>query len=449
MRIAIATNFQDLNCGYSLVSVVLDQIAMLYRYGHDVHLYVNERYNPAYEEEVAHYVHACTIHKTVPFGHLHDYQKVAEMSAESQEYSRRIFEFMCQEFPQYDAVFTHDWIFTGWNLPFALAIRAMAHTNVQQPQWFHWIHSVPSRVEGTKDWWEIDTFGPGHFIVFPNNCDRVRVAESFHANLAQVYRIPHARDLRNLADFCADSMRFIDAFPGVMQADVVQVYPASVDRLSAKQLEKVIHIFAAFKRRSLTGCLVVVDQWATTLQRKEDVERYKMLASGLGLVTEGPGTEVVFTSDFEPPNFERGVSRKMLYDLMQCSNLFVFPTMEESWGLVSVEAALAGAFIVTNKSLEVSQEQFAHQALSFHFSSRFHTFDAKVAIPDKPGVEVDHWFEYLDQVASLILSRMARNEAVMTKAFVRRLYNWDTVYQRHYEPMLAEVTRAHLSAVLP
>jgi len=110
-----------------------------------------------------------------------------------------------------------------------------------------------------------------------------------------------------------------------------------------------------------------------------------------------------------------------------CSNLFIFPTREESFGLVAPEVALAsGCLIVANQSLMMMLEVLGHQALYFNFGSHHQTHN------------VDNEEAYFGAVANVIVARLRRNEAICTKAFVRQNYNWDSLYLRVYAPMLAE-----------
>ncbi len=134
------------------------------------------------------------------------------------------------------------------------------------------------------------------------------MAEQFRGGLDHVRVIPHIKDLRSWFEFSPATCAFIGRHPGVMQADVVQLFPASVDRLEAKGLPLVIEIFAALKRRGLRVCLVVANQWTNVPERKAVVEEFKAAARGRGLE---PGVELVFTSDFHP-DFEVGIPRRMV-----------------------------------------------------------------------------------------------------------------------------------------
>lgn len=430
-KIAILTNFQDLNPGYSLTGIMQDQCIMLQKYGHEVHVFVNERYNPEYDDAWFSRLdwnkdNPVILNKVIPFGTLDDYKSITEMTKEHELLSNNMASILKANLMGFDFALTHDLIFTGWNLPYAMGIKKAGNLLPQTLKWLHWVHSVPST---DYDWWNIRSYGPNHKIVFPNRTNRTRVAEQFKGSDDDVRIIPHLKDLRTFANFGPEASRFIDEHPGVMQSDVIQIYPASVDRLKAKGLAYVIELFHNFKEMGLSVCLVVANQWATTRQRKEDVEMYKKLASKFGLAV---GKEFIFTSDWKPEGlgkYELGLPRHMLRELMMLANVFIFPTHEESFGLVSPEISLmSGALLVLNRSLQMQFEVNGGPGcgLYFHFGSHDQTHN----MPDPQA--------YLKACANVIIKRMKENESIMAKSYMRRKYNLDAVYRNHYAPTFAE-----------
>jgi hypothetical protein len=415
MKIAIVTNFQDFNPGYSLVTIVFDQIAMFSRYGHEVHLFVCERYNPGYDKNMD-----CIVHKCVPFGHLTDYKTGEKLTEDDSELARKTKEVLQDKFEdlEIEFVITHDWIFTGWNRPYALALKQLTPL-MPEIRWLHWVHSVPSAM---SDWWNIREYGPAHKIAFPNQSDKLRVAEQFRGELNDVRVIPHIVDLRTIMEFRKDTCQFIDDNPGVMQATMVQVYPASSDRLSAKGLDAVISIFGGFKKRGFSVCLVCANQWARGVGRPESMKTHYDLAAKYNLKA---GEEFIFTSDYNP-EYEAGLPRKMLLELQMCANLFIFPTREESFGLVGPEAALMGNFLAVNHNLAVMLEIYHNAAVSFDFGS----FHQEVKHKDPAA--------FYDMVSTILIGRTYQNEAVRVKTLVRKLYNMDYIYLNYYEPIMGE-----------
>lgn len=428
MRIAILSSFQDFNAGYSLSSVVSDQITALRRHGHDVVLFVSEQYNHAHDVNLP---EGIVVQKMVPFGHLVDYQSLDEITVAGRTLAALTDVFLTETLVDFDVAITHDWIFTGWFLPYAIGVRN-ASKKLPHVRWAHWIHSVPCP-QG-RDWWDIKFYGPNHKIIFPNRSDAEYVRERFKAVPNDVRVIPHIRDLRSLAGFCSETCRFIDDVPNVMQADVVMVYPASTDRLAAKRTNVILQIAAAAKRRCLSVCCVICNQWATGRQRQEDLAKYMSMAEAFDL--KG-GEEFVFTSLWDE-KYATGIPHRMVWELLQCANLFVFPTQEESFGLVAPEAALAGNFLVLNQSLPCLAEIFRNEGMYAHFGSHCLGHDPSKD-PRWTGMpEMEAWVHYIDEIAGKAFAGMRLDKSVMTKSFVRRLYNWDAVYMQHYQPFLEE-----------
>jgi hypothetical protein len=401
---------------------------MLAKHGHTVHLYTSETYNPAYDKELP-----CFVHHTLPVTPLDDYQSETELTKEHDVFSTDLKEFLIEDFKEkrIEIAFTHDWIFTGWNLPYSLGIRK-ANPHLHSVRWFHWIHSVPS--DG-KDWWDFKRYGANHKIVFPNSTEVQRVAELFQTLPTNVRIIPHIKDARTWYDFDSETCRFIDDFPGIMQADITCIYPASTDRLTAKKVDVVTTIMSHMKKRGLTVFLGIANQWADGKGRKEAIAQFNAFAHSCGML---PGEDFVFTSEWDM-KYEPGLPHRMLRELQQLTNLFVFPTQEESFGLVGPEAALAGCFMVLNKSLTMMYEVFSHTGIYFDFGSHHNILNL-----ENMGTSPD---KYYYDVSAIITARMALNESIQTKTIVRKKYNYDSMYLHVYEPLLYESLLWHQMAV--
>lgn len=434
MKIGIMTTFQSFMPQYSLTGIVKDRAEMLTKYGHEVHLFVSERYHG--EEFPADVI----LEKKIPFTHLADYQTMEQFTGQDQGYKpapgwdtpaqhqaikNQTAAMLREELKDYDLMITEDIVFQGWHLPFAVAVME-ASKDLPNVRWLHAIHSVPSV---NSNFWNIQLYGKRHKLLYPNRTDAIRVAEQFNGVLDDVRVIPHIKDIRSLFDYSEDTRKFIDWCPGVMQAEVVQIYPASVDRLEAKRLSEVIGIFSYLKKFGRTVCLVVATQWATGQKQLDIINNYKKEAIDKGLDV---GTDVVFTPDYKPTGQEKrfgvGIPKHMIRELFQLSNVFIFPTREETFGLVLPEAALCGSpIVVLNGSLDMMREVSGHNALYFDFGS----FNNRAE--HKNGID-----PLLRDIALIVLGRILANESVRVKTYMRRHYNIDYLYKRYYAPILAE-----------
>ncbi len=427
MRIAILTNMMEMNPGFSLTGIVQDQIRMLCSYDHEVHLFVNDQFHGKGnfsvlpEEDADKYglnEDNYKVRKLIPFAHLTDYHSRNDISEDHKKTVEDTKTMLIKELKDFDLVFTHDFIFQGWFMPYGLACMEAGHF-LPNVSWLHWIHSVPS---SAYDWWRIKEYGPRHKIIFPNITARQQVVEQFAGWAEDMRCIHHIKDPRSWFGFDKETCDFIKKYPAVLQSNFVKIYPASVDRLSAKRLKYVIAIMANIKKRMSTVCLVVANQWATTRQLKQNVDEYKAQASTMGLE---PGKDLIFTSDLGK-EYEVGIPQYMVRNLMLLSNLFIFPTKEESFGLVLPEAALSGVLTMANKSLPTLTEVTGGEGLFAEFGS--HTSEFFNENMDR----------YLGDLALIILARFKENEALRIKTYSRQRYNWDYLYHKEYYPVMAE-----------
>ena len=185
-------------------------------------------------------------------------------------------------------------------------------------------------------------------------------------------------------------------------------------------MDAIIKIFGFMKLRGTQDVfLCAANQWATGRQRKEDVNIYIQKAIDAGLE---PGIDFVFTSEYKE-EFGTGISKRLLRELQLLQNVFIFPTKEESFGLVGPEAAFSGALPIINKSLTMQFEVMSTHAPAFDFGS-FHQ--------DTPNMESE---DYINAIANAVLNRLYNNEAIMTKLYCRKRYNMDDIYTRYYLPL--------------
>lgn len=422
-KVAIVTTFQKFDPWYSLTGIVKDQVRMLKEYGNDVFIIVNERFNGDESEFQDPNV---KLLKKLPFAHLKDYQNNDPLTEDHQLVAEKTAQAMSEIIDEYgiETVFTHDIVFTGWNKVYAEGLKKL---NGKTPGvvWMHWVHSIPTRF---SDWWIMAEYGPGHSIIYPNKTDIVRVAENYRTNTSNVKIIPHIKDIRIMFDFDDAACELIDTYPALMQADVVQVYPASSDRFDAKRVQEVMRIFGYIKSMGHSVCLLIANQWATTQQHYANLKEFYNLARSYGLE---PGKDFIFSSLFARQDgtqpYKVGVPSKILSQLMMLSNLFIFPTREETFGLVLPEVSLAsGALCVLNRSLQMMSEVGGGNTLYFEFGSYTHNH----TVEDKD--------EYLRLVALIIMGRMQQNDGILTRTFMRKKYNYDNLYAKYYAPIMAE-----------
>jgi hypothetical protein len=418
----------EFRSGYSLTGIVTDQARMLVRHGHEVDIYVNEQFNdPDYLPPIG-----VNIIPKIPFLRLVDYATEADFGtwwpeedftdndkavhrAGPEATAAMLKEYM----PQYDRVFTHDWLLTGWKLPYYMGLRtAVLSPSLKDVRWLHWIHSTPTH---GYDWWDLSDLGRHHKVIFPNRSYRQFAVEAYKTTQENVVVIPHIKDLRVLQSFSVEAQQFIDKYPGVMQADVVQIYPASVDRLEHKRVRETILIFKEIKKLGFSVCLVIANQWATGVQQKQDVEEYRTMGLNNGLGSQ----ELIFTSDFKP-EWEVGVPHNVLVDMFKCSNLFIFATISETFGLVLPEAILSGGVLpVINGDLDVLGEITGLRGLRFSFGS----LNRRVEYGEGEA-------NYFRSVAAIIMDRMQAEESIAARTYIRKTLNMDELYRKFYSPVM-------------
>jgi hypothetical protein len=420
MRIAILTNFAKSRV-YGVYEATISEAACLAYPGNEVDLFVLEGYEQTQPLPGNFPVRFCPEIPVPP--KLLDYDTY-ELRPEHIDYATKLGQFLFHRLKDYELVITHDWVFTGWNLPFFHALERICD-DTRETAFMHWIHSTPGV---HRPWWQLERLGiPNHRLVFPNRSDRSRVANFYRTDLDKVLYIPHVVDIRHLFNFQPETLAFLDAHPDIFGCKIIQVYPAGADRLEAKGVRELVLLFAALKRRGFPVMLILACHNAESQRARDDIQGLKNLAAHNGLE---PGLDLLFTSEEGFPN---GVPKRALVDLLQFSTVFIYPTRQETFGLVLPEVVLAsGALPVINLSLDVVIETAGYNGLLTHFGSVYLDFN----VTDEA--------KWIDSIAGQIIGQLRSEEGIKTRNFFLRRYNMHAVYMRDYAPAIE-----HLLAEMP
>ena len=460
MKIAILTTLSDFHLGYSICGVVLDQARLLARHGHDVTLLVNRFFNPSHIPRAPFGVRLQAI---LPSTDLHDYRpdepERPEFRASVDQYKfgngladgdqKRTVGY-AEATAGYDAVITHDLMFSTWFLPCNAALREIERPAGQR--WLHFAHSAPSdplpQLEGivypSTLRFTADPH-PNATHVYLNHRDSARYAHSLgrvehdgpRLQADDVGVVYNSRDIFRLHGFS----RHAEALArdcDLLGRDIVLVYPFSTPRWRAKGVDRLLALVAEWKRGGRNPFLVLVNAHAN--QKKDERYIAQMLreadaqgveeAVDFALTSRWAETAAARGSDEDrlelTPDNGSGWLHSVPYDdvvaLQKLATMFVFPTESENCSLVLAEAMLTGSKLcVVNSEVPSLWEFVPKSTLGYRFKSE---------IPIRNPA-------YYRDVAREILNRYDRDWAIAASLHARKLYDPDRIYETQLGPLLA------------
>lgn len=411
-KIGILTTFTDLNPSYSLCSVVESQLTALIKYNYPVVLFVHDNFDAkGVPKEVE-------IRKVVPRFSLVDYSSFQKPKEDFEFQVQKIVDVLQKNIADINIIFEHDLIFQGWFLPYCVAIHRLAEKN--PIKWFHWIHSVPNPPPPNCQYPHNlrFTLPPNSKLVYLNHHNIIRVAESYQTYINNVKVVYNPVDPRLLFDLHPLVKSIVDKY-NLLDADFIQTYPLSTPRMSAKQLDKVIEIFAQLKKLGKSVRLVVANAHANAEAEKQQIENTISFAKEKGL-SEG---EIIFTS-LQDVEYELEIPRKAVADLFRLSNIFIFPSLSENCPLILLEAMSAGNLLVLNDSVGAMRELAGDAAIYFKFGS----IDEQVSYAD--------YNRFMEDVAKIIIAEFQNNRALLGLNRVKQRFNYDWIFRNQIEPLL-------------
>lgn len=419
MTIGILTTFANMNPEFSLCSVVKQQLSMLVKHGHKPVLFTLNIFKD--EDKVPKGVE---VRKVIPQLILEPY--AANDLKNLDEDVEKAMKAMEKHMVDIDVCLTHDIIFINSYLPYNIAMREAQETKLGHVKFLHWMHSGPSlrpSMDGSP-YDNLFTLPQNSRLIYMNYTDVIRAAEMYGVMPKDVRTIFNPMDIRELYEFHPLTKELIDK-NDLMSPDYLCVYPLSTTRMdrAGKQLSKVIWIMAGLKSKGASVRLVVPNAHANADREKREIERMYKFAELKGLERK----ELVFTS-LHDKEWEHGVPHEVVRNLFTLGNLFIFPSVSENCPLILLEAMAGKNILVLNQSFPAMKDFGGNNALYFRFSS----------LIDKARFPLGK-DEYMEDIATIIISEMTQNKAVAAQTNLRQKFNVDYIWKQQLLPAIKEI----------
>lgn len=340
LKILIVSHFNRMPFSYSPARAVRNQIKMLKEHGHEVTFLIYEGSSLTNKDL------GCTVKPIIP-------KFKREKNVINEEGKRKIIDVIREELTgSYDCAITHDF-FLRDTVTFSEAIR---ECGVDIP----WLHFARSGIGH-----EMDFSMKNARFVYLNKSDVGHFAKAIKVRPEQCRTVFNEKEPAFMFNWHPITQMIVKKFQ-LWEKDIIQTYPMCSTRFDAKGLDSVIKVFVELKRLGNKVCLIVPN--ANGRRRVDDLRRKQEFAKEMGLNED----EFIFTSLLHSNeyNTESEVPNQVCAELMQISNLFIFPTIAEVGPNVLLEASMAKNLVVINEDLPLLKD-FCDQnsVLSYPFTS--------------------------------------------------------------------------------
>ena len=440
-KIAILTSFINFSPAYSPTGIALDQARMLHRAGYEYDLlaiknfYKKDGYqelavlNPAWKDP-----ELLNVKYSLAQVELHDYQP---MDPPKPDFEKQVEELYsgnatgmgyAEALEPYDVIITHDLMFLSWHLSNNKALRKCVE-KYPKKRWLHWCHSGAGCVTSSAYPSTLRYQGcPNSQYVFLNMRQRQDLANMMKITPHDVSVCYNTKDIRDLFEFSEDTCSLIDA-GGLLEHEILQVYPFSTPRWEAKGIKQLMRIFGGWRKMNVNAKLVLINAHCTQEVDEQNVKKMMEYARTCGLT---PDRDVIWTSRFakaheKMPNWDHfkpwldSVPAKIVRELTLAANMFVFPSISECCSLIQAEAEVMGKFCVLNRDFPPMLEFGGDAVLHYELTRND---------PDTNPT-------YFECVAREVWAHLQRDPIFVTTTMARtQTYNRDWIFMNQFEPML-------------
>lgn len=440
-KVCIFTNFFEWDSTFSLCRVTIDQVKMLLRHGYKPIVIVSDSFNPKgtlFEQVDLRKVPNVPCHNEVRKDETFD-RDVDDIYKAIKEHLKDV-----------DVCITQDIVYKPSELKYNMAARRLA-PEYPRLKWLHWINSATPPITlnslmGIFTDQYLDLVRkpfPNSKYVFFNNISKDIIARNFGVTTDEVRIVHHPSDFFEVYGITDPTLqKFIDKRE-IFSADAIFTYPIRLDR--GKQVEMVIKTAAMVKEFDLSVRCIIIDFHSTGGDKVTYRDQLKQIGFDWGLTDK----ELAFTSQFTPEWSVR-IPHEDVLALMRLSNVFIMPSVSESYSLITQEAALTKNLIVLNQDFPPFRDIFGPDNLFRKYSSNWDVLagydeamregsntttqygPANISAPERKL----HEKNYHKYTAGMIADRLRNNEVFATQRYIRKNRWLDTVFRNELEPLL-------------
>jgi hypothetical protein len=426
-KVAILTTFSSYSEAYSLNRVVMNQIRMLVDHGYKPVVIVGQHFLPVQDYEDPN-VEIRRIPDVPVFNEV-------KMDATFDQDVGALEREMSAALEGVDVVLTHDVIYQPAAVKHLVAAKRIAKRRPEL-RWMHWIHSAtsPYTLRELRPLF-VDEYAniirekfPNSFYIFFNHYSIFRIAKNFNVDESDVKVVYHPTDIKRFYKL-EDSTWELVKKKKILGADVICAYAIRLDR--GKQVEKVIKTIAAFKRLDKSVRLIIGDFHSTGGDKVSYREECKKTAKEWGLTED----EVIWLSE-QRSDWSVEVPYQVISDFFRLSNVFVMPSVSESYSLITQEAGLSGVSMAINFDFPPFKEIFTWAPHNGDYTKFSSNIDVMTGLDgdttSKPNNE-PQW--YLDLAKNMNYD-LENDRSLYLKTFLRKHRNLDYVFEHQLEPLI-------------
>lgn len=417
--------FSSLKTTYSLVLVVADQLQMLLNHNIPVKLIVSEhcpddaRFGIFLDERIE-WVKIKSSINDKPIK-LYDYFNPNSVLHESFNEETEMF---AKEFENalsdVSTCIMHDILYQGAHYVHNIAIRK-AQKKLQNVRFLAFTHSIPSKrpLVVRNDVYGRYTPMENTLYIYPSY--------SGIPALAKQYNVPESscRVVNNCAPVLSslsDDVKKLHSMTPLLNTDYMIVYPARLS--TGKKLEKVAALAGCIKQVSGKSVKVVFCDFTCS---NTPPDEYKAAIRYVGDFYGLSDDDIVFTSDY---GYSNGFPRDGVLDLFLLSNMFICPSLSESFSLTMLEAASRGNFLVINECVPALRE------IGELLGAYFVKWDAMVFDTLKKQKYTPSEKIYYQTHSVKIIRRMEDDQTCHAKSMIRRRFNPDWVWENQLKDLI-------------